>query len=73
MSMSKLTVVYQCCHRVSITAFLMENPAVSVRSLTYSHSQNGPSSLDDVSLELPKGSRTLLIGANGAVSGFEIR
>jgi len=41
-------------------------PAVlSVAALTYAHSPLHPPALDQVSLHLPAGSRTLLIGANG--------
>ncbi|KAF8322090.1 P-loop containing nucleoside triphosphate hydrolase protein [Clavulina sp. PMI_390] len=40
--------------------------SVSVHSLTYSHTPVSPPSLRDVSIDLPKGSRTLIIGANGA-------
>ncbi|KAF8332683.1 P-loop containing nucleoside triphosphate hydrolase protein [Cantharellus anzutake] len=39
--------------------------AISVKNLTFNHGPSGPA-LFDLSLELPKGSRTLLIGANGA-------
>ncbi|QRV76548.1 ABC transporter [Ceratobasidium sp. AG-Ba] len=43
--------------------------AINVKELTYSHSSyanNTIPALDNLSLNLPKGSRTLLIGANGA-------
>ncbi|KAH9833809.1 P-loop containing nucleoside triphosphate hydrolase protein [Rhodofomes roseus] len=39
---------------------------ISVERLTYSHSPSTPPSLVDISIELPKGSRTILVGANGA-------
>ncbi|KAF9451702.1 ABC transporter [Macrolepiota fuliginosa MF-IS2] len=40
--------------------------AISVAALTYSHNTTTPPSLVAVDLNLPKGSRTILIGANGA-------
>ncbi|KAB5592377.1 P-loop nucleoside triphosphate hydrolase [Ceratobasidium theobromae] len=43
--------------------------AIEVNGLTYKHnnySERAPPALVDLSLNLPKGSRTLLIGANGA-------
>lgn len=40
--------------------------AVSVSNLSYSHSvDTDPPSLLDIHLHLPRGSRTILIGANG--------
>jgi len=39
---------------------------ISVVRLTYSHKTDITPSLDDVTLQLPKGSRTILVGANGA-------
>jgi len=39
---------------------------ISVSHLVYSHSPDVPPSLEDISIELPKGSRTILVGANGA-------
>ncbi|KAF8270973.1 P-loop containing nucleoside triphosphate hydrolase protein [Lactarius quietus] len=39
---------------------------ITVQKLTYHHDPSGPASLDDINIDLPKGSRTLLIGANGA-------
>lgn len=38
---------------------------VAVNNLTYSHTPDGPNSLADVSFSLPKGSRMIIIGANG--------
>lgn len=46
----------------------MSDSAISVDSLTYAHTPTSPYSLVDVSIDLPRGSRTLVIGANGAVS-----
>ncbi|KAI0040087.1 P-loop containing nucleoside triphosphate hydrolase protein [Auriscalpium vulgare] len=39
---------------------------ISVHKLTYCHTPTAPPSLVDISIQLPKGSRTILIGANGA-------
>lgn len=39
---------------------------VTVSNLSYTFSPKQPLSLDHVTLDLPKGSRTLLVGANGA-------
>ncbi|KAF9520339.1 hypothetical protein BS47DRAFT_1370474 [Hydnum rufescens UP504] len=44
----------------------MPEAAVSISSLSYSHSPGAPAALSNLSLELPKGSRTLLVGANGS-------
>lgn len=38
---------------------------ISVDKLTYAHAQETEPSLSDVNLHLPKGSRTILVGANG--------
>jgi CCR4-NOT complex subunit CAF16 len=38
---------------------------VFVQNLTYSHDRFAPPALSDINISLPKGSRTLLIGANG--------
>jgi ABC-type multidrug transport system fused ATPase/permease subunit len=38
---------------------------ISVKELTYSHTPNSPPSLQNVSIYLPPGSRTILCGANG--------
>ena len=46
---------------------------IFVQNLTFSHVPSNPSvepSLVDISLALPKGSRTVLIGANGGKSFF---
>lgn len=40
---------------------------ITVQNLTYHHDPSGPASLNDINIDLPKGSRTLLIGANGGV------
>lgn len=45
---------------------MMEDFTVSVSRLTYSHKPNTPPSLQDISIQLPRGSRTILCGANGA-------
>ncbi|KAI9447745.1 P-loop containing nucleoside triphosphate hydrolase protein [Lactarius indigo] len=39
---------------------------ITVQNLTYHHDLSAPASLSDINIDLPKGSRTLLIGANGA-------
>jgi hypothetical protein len=39
--------------------------AVSVSNLTYSHTTADPPSLLDINIHLPRGSRTILVGANG--------
>ncbi|KAI0320210.1 P-loop containing nucleoside triphosphate hydrolase protein [Amylostereum chailletii] len=38
---------------------------IEVQNLTYAHNGTSSASLKDVSLHLPKGSRTILVGANG--------
>lgn len=38
---------------------------VDIEHLTYNHTPSVPPSLIDVSIKLPKGSRTILVGANG--------
>jgi CCR4-NOT complex subunit CAF16 len=43
------------------------NTEIFVQNLTYFHDPSGPPSLSGVNISLPKGSRTLLIGANGGV------
>lgn len=44
------------------------NSEIFVQNLTYFHDPSGPPpSLSDINISLPKGSRTLLIGANGGV------
>lgn len=42
--------------------------AVSVTNLTYSYHPGSPPSLLDINLNLPRGSRTLIVGANGGDS-----
>ena len=48
---------------------MAETPAsqyeISIDNLTYSHAPGAPSSLTDINIHLPKGSRTILVGANG--------
>ncbi|GBE80084.1 P-loop containing nucleoside triphosphate hydrolase protein [Sparassis latifolia] len=39
---------------------------ISITKLTYSHAPDLSPSLSDITLDLPKGSRTILVGANGA-------
>ena len=46
------------------------NTEILVQNLTYSHDPSAPASLSDINISLPKGSRTLLIGANGGVHSF---
>ena len=41
--------------------------AISVANLSYSHNSFSPPALRDITLHLPPGSRTILIGANGGV------
>ncbi|KAI0265098.1 P-loop containing nucleoside triphosphate hydrolase protein [Gloeopeniophorella convolvens] len=41
-------------------------PEVFIQNLTYSHGPSAPASLVNININLPKGSRTILIGANGA-------
>ncbi|KAH9981834.1 P-loop containing nucleoside triphosphate hydrolase protein [Russula compacta] len=41
---------------------------IFVQNLTYHHDPSAPASLYDININLPKGSRTLLIGANGETS-----
>ena len=45
----------------------MATPAyeISIDNLTYSHVPDAPPSLSNVNIHLPKGSRTILVGANG--------
>lgn len=40
---------------------------ITVQNLTYHHDPSAPASLSDINIDLAKGSRTLLIGANGGV------
>ena len=40
---------------------------ITVQNLTYHHDPSVPASLSDINIDLPKGSRTLLVGANGGV------
>lgn len=44
--------------------------AISVSQLTYLHNRDSPPSLEDVSIHLPPGSRTILVGANGGQDLF---
>jgi CCR4-NOT complex subunit CAF16 len=46
---------------------MADRAEIFVRNLTYSHSPSTPAVLKDINITLPKGSRTLLIGANGGV------
>lgn len=41
------------------------NYEISIGGLTYKHSPIDSPSLSNVSMKLPKGSRTILVGANG--------
>ena len=38
---------------------------ISITNLTYTHREGASPSLSDVNIHLPKGSRTILVGANG--------
>jgi len=42
------------------------SPAISVRDLTWNYRGSGATALRNVSFELPRGARCLLVGANGA-------
>ncbi len=59
-----LASVYQVAHTRRPMAGSTE---ISVQNLTYSHGPSVPASLSNINIALPKGSRTLLIGANGGV------
>ena len=41
---------------------------ISINGLTYTHREGSSPSLADVTIHLPKGSRTILVGANGGES-----
>lgn len=41
--------------------------AIAVDGLTYNHGTNDLPSLSDISLHLPPGSRTIIVGANGGM------
>lgn len=43
---------------------------IDIERLTYNHTPSAPPSLTDVSIKLPKGSRTILVGANGGEFTF---
>lgn len=43
---------------------------IDVERLTYNHTHSAPPSLSNVFIKLPKGSRTILVGANGGELGF---
>ena len=43
---------------------------ISAQNLTYKHTPDVEPSLVDISFQLPKGSRTILIGANGGMFLF---
>ncbi|KAI0291758.1 P-loop containing nucleoside triphosphate hydrolase protein [Russula brevipes] len=45
---------------------MADSAEIFVQKLTYHHDPSAPPSLSDININLPKGSRTLLIGANGA-------
>lgn len=45
---------------------MSQESIVEIKGLTYSHNPSSPNSLIDIDLNLPKGSRTILVGANGA-------
>lgn len=47
----------------------MDN-VVAVAALTYAHAPDAPPSLSHINLDLPPGSRTLLVGANGGKPFF---
>lgn len=42
-----------------------DTPAIDVEHLTFAHKSDSAPVLIDLNLQLPRGSRTLLIGANG--------
>ena len=45
-----------------------ETYEISIDNLTYSHTPGSAPSLSNVNIHLPKGSRTILVGANGGTS-----
>ena len=47
------------------TSMMDESESVSVSNLSYSHLIADSPSLLDIHLHLPRGSRTILVGANG--------
>jgi len=50
--------------------FIMDTSTViSATNLTYSYNSFSPPSLVDINLSLPRGSRTILVGANGGSVG----
>ncbi|KAG6884710.1 hypothetical protein C0993_008778 [Termitomyces sp. T159_Od127] len=49
------------------------HPAISVSHLTYRHQPGTDLSLHDVALSLPRGSRTIIVGANGGMLGHFAR
>jgi hypothetical protein len=49
------------------------NTEILVQNLTYSHNPSEPPSLSGINISLSKGSRTLLIGANGGVLSASLR
>ena len=55
------------CHNLTCLTMSNSEYAIAVHDLTYSHGTNGIPSLSDISLHLPPGSRTILVGANGGV------
>lgn len=48
------------------------NTEIFIQNLTYFHDPSGLPSLSNINISLPKGSRTLLIGANGGVHSISV-
>ena len=48
------------------------NTEIFVQNLTYFHDPSGLPTLSNINISLPKGSRTLLIGANGGVHSISV-
>ena len=46
---------------------------VSIGNLTYTHREGASPSLSDVNIHLPKGSRTILVGANGGKQSLLVK
>jgi ABC-type multidrug transport system fused ATPase/permease subunit len=56
----------QCCATPSmVSASEQAEPAVSISSLSFAYPES-PKVIDNVTLQLPRGARCLLVGANGA-------
>jgi len=56
-----------CLHGLMINISMTTHSVICVSGLTYSYTAFSPPSLIDLSFDLPPGSRTILIGANGGL------